>query len=184
MSQIEAGLQIAGPIDRPRPWSWQHGAGLAVFTVLASLSGGTSVLVLHRMGALSDIAAEADVAGNALVPRATAAALARTALARLDDANRSGNYELFRNAAAAGFQANNSAGDLARIFAWLRKEGVVLDVIGGLQDGEIKIATVEAKGMLRLTGRIGAQPAPLNFDLMYTRDNGDWRLFGVAIFKG
>lgn len=46
--------------------------------------------------------------------------LVRSALITLNDANRSGNYTVLRDLAAPGFQARNSAADLAQSFSDLR----------------------------------------------------------------
>jgi hypothetical protein len=152
-----------------------------MFTGLAAVSGTTSAIVLHRMSAGATAPVETGSIGGQ-ISRSSAATLARSTLSRLDDANRSGNYDVFRGMAAPGFQSINSAADLARIFAWLRQERIALEA-SALDERELKVQTVEPRGLLRLNGRVAANPQPVDFDLMFQDVGGEWRLFGIAIFK-
>ncbi len=179
------GLPLGERIPNRSHWrSWNRGIGLAMFTGLAALSGATCVIVLHRLQMLPARTTETGSLQSNLLPRASAISLAQSVLMRLDDANRSGNYEIFRRMSAPGFQSINSAADLAQIFGWLRKEGVVLDAVRGLDAEALRIETIEPRGLLRLTGDIAATPEPLRYDIMLQMNDGDWRLFGIAVFKG
>ncbi len=178
-------LPLGMPVPNRSHWrTWNRGIGLAMFTGLAALSGATCVIVLHRLQTLPARTTETGSLQSNLLPRASAISLAQSVLMRLDDANRSGNYEIFRRMSAPGFQSINSAADLAQIFGWLRKEGVVLDAVRGLDAEALRIETIEPRGLLRLTGDIAATPEPLRYDIMLQMIDGDWRLFGIAVFKG
>lgn len=159
------------------------GQGFALFVLLAALSGASAVLMMHQLGVWPDQRFETAALPEAAVERAAALARARSVLMRLDDANRSGNYAVFRDMAAPGFQQINSAEDLARIFGWLRKEKVRLQSAPGLLDRSLKIETIEPQGLLRYTGLAATNGAPVNFDLIFQESGGDWRLFGIAVFR-
>ena len=179
------GLPIGGARPRRSAWrAWNRGLGLAMFTGLAALSGATCVIVLHRLQTLSGTITETGSLQTSPLPRAAAVSLAQSIFMRLDDANRTGNYEIFRATAAPGFQSINSAADLAQIFGWLRKEGVTLDAARGLDVSALRIETLEPRGLLRLTGDIAARPEALRYDIMLQQIGGEWRLFGIAVFRG
>ena len=179
------GLRIGGPAPRRSAWRvWNRGLGLAMFTGLAALSGATCVIVLQRLQTLPGAITETGSLQASPVQQAAAVSLAQGVLMRLDDANRSGNYEVFRSMAAPGFQSINSAADLAQIFGWLRKEGIALDAARGIDAAALRIETIEPRGLLRLTGDIAARPEPLRYDIMLQQIGGEWRLFGIAVFRG
>lgn len=182
---LHSGLPLGGQHQRRSTWlTWNRGLGLAMFTGLAGLSGATSVIVLHRFNGLqAGLIETGAIAPQSLVPRTAALSLAHSVLARLDEANRSGNYEAFRSGAAPGFQTINSAADLAQIFGWLRKEGAMLSG-PGLDDRALKIETIEPRGLLRLTGTVKGEGDGLHYDIILQQSAGDWRLFGIAVYKG
>ena len=177
--------QVAGsPVHRgPALLLWNRSAGFAFFAGLAALSGATSVLVLHSVATSGGDQVTTGSIDREVIPRNTMVSLARSALLRLDDANRSGNYDIFRQMAAPGFQNINSAQDLERIFGWLRRENIRLDVAAGLNSDWMSPAALEPRGLLRLTGKVPSRPKEVNFDLMFQDIAGEWRLFGIAIYR-
>ena len=178
------GVPMGAPGPNLRTWqAWNRGFGLAMFTGLAALSGATSVIVLHRFPALPARPFETGSLNAGVIARADAVSLARSVMQRLDDANRSGNYEIFRSVSAPGFQSINSAADLAQIFGWLRKERVSLDAAAGLDEGSLRIEIETPSGLLRLMGQTSARPEPAGFDMMFQNIAGEWRLFGIAVFR-
>jgi hypothetical protein len=162
---------------------WHRWLGVAMFTGLAALSGATCVLALHRLESERSRRLETGALPDAPVPRDLALSLSRGVLQRLDDANRTGNYEVFRSLAAPGFQSVNEAGKLARIFEWLRRERVALDVTAGRIEDTLTAGMVEQRGLLRLTGDAAAAGGPVSFDLVFQNTDGGWRLFGIAVFR-
>ena len=177
--------QVAGsPVHRgPALLLWNRSAGFAFFAGLAALSGATSVLVLHSVATSGGDQFTTGSIDREVIARNTMVSLARSALLRLDDANRSGNYDIFRQMAAPGFQNINSARDLERIFGWLRRENIRLDVAAGLNSDWMSPAALEPRGLLRLTGKVPSRPKEVNFDLMFQDIAGEWRLFGIAIYR-
>jgi hypothetical protein len=107
--------------------------------------------------------------------------LIRSTLLTLNDANRSGNYTVLRDVAAPGFQARNSAADLAITFTDLRKRNFDLFGVALLAPQLSAVPQVDVNNTLRLTGRFPTQPLQIAFDLLYEISNRQWRLLGISI---
>jgi len=106
--------------------------------------------------------------------------LVRSTLLTLNDANKSGNYTVLRDLAAPGFQAANTPADLARTFTDLRERkfdlfGVLLIV------PKFHAPPRMENGMLRLRGAFPTAPLEIDFDLLFEKAGGTWRLFGIAV---
>jgi hypothetical protein len=106
--------------------------------------------------------------------------LITSTLIALNQANATGNYSVFREMAAPGFQVANSTGKLADTFAELRSRNFDLSPIVLLQPKLVRKPEIGAAGMLRVSGFFPTAPERLNFDLIYQPINGQWRLFGIA----
>jgi hypothetical protein len=82
--------------------------------------------------------------------------------------------------AAPGFQAANSAADLARIFTNLRERK--FDLFGVLLIVPRFHAPPQMEnGRLRLRGVFPTMPLAIDFDLLFEKSGGAWRLFGIAV---
>lgn len=112
--------------------------------------------------------------------RTQAARLVQSTLGALHDANRTGNYVVFRLLAAPAFQVTHSAEDLARIFAGQRQFPLDLAAISVDEpewDGE---PVPSAAGVLRLAGSYPAtEDLRLRFDFSYQRIDERWRLLDI-----
>lgn len=107
--------------------------------------------------------------------------LIRSTLLTLNDANRSGNYTVLRDLAAPGFQAGNTAADLAQIFTDLRQRQVDLYQVATMAPQLTSPPHITDNNMLRLTGFFPAKPLQINFDLLFQNAGGQWRLFGISV---
>ncbi len=106
--------------------------------------------------------------------------LVRTTLSALADANRTGNYSVFRDLAAPVFQAKHSAADLAAIFTDARRRPI--DLAPALMfDPDQFEATRPTAEHLRLSGSLAGGAERVTFRLLYTSVGGHWRLADVAI---
>ena len=101
-------------------------------------------------------------------------------LLALNQANLTGNYTVFRELGAPGFQAANTAAKLSEIFAALRNRGLDLSPILLFQIQLQDRPKIDANGMLRVAGYFPTRPEHVNFDLLYQLVKGQWRLFGIA----
>jgi len=107
--------------------------------------------------------------------------LIRSTILAVDQANQTGNYTVLRDLASPNFQKANSKAKLAKIFAGLRKRNLDLSPIMFFDPKLVTAPSIDAGGMLRLTGFIPTQPEQILFDFAFEFDEGKWRLFGIAL---
>jgi hypothetical protein len=110
--------------------------------------------------------------------------LLRTTLLALDDADKTGNYTTFRDLAAPGFAASNTAAKLGEIFAGNRRDGIDLSGVAVLDPQLTVLPEIEPNGMMRMAGFFPSVPKQVNFELLYQPVNGQWRLFGISVNVG
>ena len=101
-------------------------------------------------------------------------------LIALNHANATGNYSVFREMAAPGFQFANSTAQLSETFAELRNRNFDLSPIVLLQPKLARRPEVSANGVLRVAGFFPTRPEQINFDLIFQFVKGQWRMFGIA----
>jgi len=107
--------------------------------------------------------------------------LVRSTLLTLNDANRSGNYTVFRDLAAPGFQTRNTAADLAQSFSDLRRRNFDLFAVALLRPEFTTEPAIDASGKLRLAGSFPTRPLEISFELTFQSVNGQWRLFSLSV---
>jgi hypothetical protein len=107
--------------------------------------------------------------------------LIRSTLLTLDDANRSGNYTVFRDLAAPDFQARNTAADLSQIFSDLRRRNFDLYGAALLAPQLTAVPALDQRGFLHLAGYFPTKPQQINFDLLFQNVANQWRLYGISI---
>lgn len=107
--------------------------------------------------------------------------LIRSTLLTLNDANRSGNYTVLRDLAASGFQAKNTAADLALSFIDLRRRNFDLFAVALTAPRLTTPPSLDGEGRLRLTGVFPTTPLQIAFDLLFENAGGQWRLFGISV---
>ena len=107
--------------------------------------------------------------------------LIRSTLLTLNDANRSGNYTVLRDLAASGFQAKNTAADLALSFTDLRRRNFDLFAVALTAPQLTMPPALDGEGRLRLTGVFPTMPLQIAFDLLFENAGGQWRLFGISV---
>ena len=182
----------SGPVasEKPAPSAGRRqapAAGLVVAWILAACSGSLIVQAVLPVGngALVQFATGSiDRQPPEPIDRNTAAALSRAVLLRLEDASRTGNYGVFRDMAAPAFQTMNSTAELERIFAWLRHDGLTLDSAASLEAASLRPSVMEKGDILHVRGALPNIPGGLSFDLLMQQTAGDWRVFGIAIYRG
>ena len=104
-----------------------------------------------------------------------------SAMAALDQANRTGNYSVLRDLGAPSFQANNSAATLGGIFQALRGQQIDLGYTLVVAPSFQFPPAIVQSGLLRVRGTFPLRPAPVGFDLLFQNIAGEWRIFGIAV---
>lgn len=107
--------------------------------------------------------------------------LIRTTIIAVNQANMTGNYSVLRELGAPGFQAANTAAQLAENFAKQRKSKFDLSPILFFDPKLVEKPSIEESGMLRLTGFFATRPQQVNFNLVFEYVDGEWRYFGLGI---
>jgi hypothetical protein len=107
--------------------------------------------------------------------------LIRRTLLTLNDANLTGNYTVMRDLAAPGFQSANDPAKLAGIFTKLRAAKIDMAPIMYFDPKLVRPAEINDNGMLRVSGFIPTRPQQVNFDMLFQKVAGRWRLFGIAV---
>lgn len=108
-------------------------------------------------------------------------AMIRDAVVALNQANRTGNYNVLSKLSAPGFREANSVARLGELFAALRDRGLDLAPVTVIDPGLYRPAAIMENGMLRLTGYFPSQPERVNFDLAFQHVDGRWKLFGLGV---
>jgi hypothetical protein len=150
---------------------------LAVFVCLAA----AAVTVPHDLPAQAPQQAAAPK--PAQIDRNGVLILIRSTLIALDEGNKTGNYTVLRDLGAPGFQ-NNSAANLAEIFAAQRRDNVDLSGVTVLEPQLSLLPQIEANGMLHMAGFFPSVPTQVNFELVFAPVEGIWRLFGISVNLG
>jgi hypothetical protein len=110
--------------------------------------------------------------------------LVRSTLLALDQANKTGNYTVFRDLAAPGFQAINTAARLGEVFAKERNANLDLSGVAVLEPQLSLLPQIEGNGLMHMTGFFPSVPTQIQFDLLYAPVGGQWRLFGIGVSLG
>ena len=113
----------------------------------------------------------------------TLSRLVWTTLVSLDNANRTGRYEVLHQLGSPGFQRRNSVADLARTFAPLRTQRLDVGRTVLLTPIYYTPPAILSDGTLRLRGGFGDRPRTVRFDLVYRRVGGGWRIDAMSVVE-
>ena len=107
--------------------------------------------------------------------------LIRNSIIALQQANVSGDYAVLRDIGAPSFQQVNSPEKLSQAFADLRGRKIDLAQIAVVSPRLLAEPTIDAKGLLRLTGFFPVASERVNFELAFQMVGGRWRMFGIGV---
>jgi hypothetical protein len=141
------------------------------------------LVIVALTGAIFGLSARAEDAKPTTIDRNGVIILIRSTMLALDQANKTGNYTVMRDLASPAFQANTAA-RLAEIFAKLRNDNLDLSGVAVLDPQLSLLPQIDANGMMRLAGFFPSAPNQINFELVYTGVNRQWRLYGISVWLG
>ena len=107
--------------------------------------------------------------------------LIRSSIIALNQANQTGNYTVLADLSAPAFRASNNSVRLAQIFTALRQRQLDLTPVLFFTPKLTAQPQIAPNGLLRLVGFFPTTPEKVNFDLIYQRVEGQWRLFGIGV---
>lgn len=109
------------------------------------------------------------------------AALVRSHLVALHQANISGNYSVLRDIGSGPFRAQFTAADLAAVFTPLRKQSIDLQSAAVLQPAITGEPTLDEQNVMHLSGTFPTSPAPVEFEFAFMVEGQVWKLAGLRV---
>jgi hypothetical protein len=111
-------------------------------------------------------------------------ALVKTTLLTFNDANVTGNYEVFHAKLSKPFREQYPVERLARRFQEFNKKHIDFDVIAALKPSYDPAPKVDDEGRLLVKGHFPTEPLRVNFDLAFIPSDGEWKLIGINVKVG
>ena len=108
-------------------------------------------------------------------------ALVKTTLLTFNDANVTGNYEVFHAKLSKPFREQFSVERLARRFQEFNKKHIDFDVIAALKPSYDPAPKVDDEGRLLVKGHFPTEPLRVNFDLAFIPSDGEWKLISINV---
>ena len=111
-------------------------------------------------------------------------ALVKTTLLTFNDANVTGNYEVFHAKLSKPFREQFSVERLARRFQEFSKKHVDFDIIAALKPSYDPAPKVDDDGKLLVKGYFPTEPLQVYFSLEFIPSDGEWKLIGINVKVG
>ena len=108
-------------------------------------------------------------------------ALVKATLLTFNDANVTGNYEVFHAKLSKPFREQFPVERLARRFQEFNKKHIDFDVIAALKPGYDPAPKVDDEGRLLVKGHFPTEPLRVNFDLAFIPSDGEWKLISINV---
>jgi hypothetical protein len=105
--------------------------------------------------------------------------LIRTNLAAVQQANETSDYDVLFRLGARGFQSANPPARLAQIFGPLRPYNLNAAMV--LEPKFIEAPHLLADQKLAMKGVFDVQGKQIEFGMIFTAEEGRWRLFGIGV---
>lgn len=167
--------------------------GVAVIAIAALMGGAiwyarnqamqSSSATIHLLGNKGTQPAEAKPATQTptMPPDGKILALFRATMIAVDHGMKTGNFTVVRDLGATSFRKSNSAAKLGVIFQSLAANNV--DLLGSavVEPQFAKPPAMTPEKMLYLTGLVPVQPRAAAFEILFALEDGDWRIYAIAI---
>jgi hypothetical protein len=108
-------------------------------------------------------------------------ALVKTTLLTFNDANVTGNYEVFHAKLSKPFREQYPVERLARRFQEFNKKHVDFDIVAALKPSYDPAPKVDDDGKLLVKGHFPTEPLRVNFDLAFIPSDGEWKLVSINV---
>ena len=108
-------------------------------------------------------------------------ALVKATLLTFNDANVTGNFEVFHAKLSKPFREQFSVERLARRFQEFNKKHIDFDVIAVLKPAYDPPPKVDDEGKLQVKGHFPTEPLRVNFDLAFIPSDGEWKLISINV---
>jgi opacity protein-like surface antigen len=116
------------------------------------------------------------------VPNATVQEiLVKASLLTFNDANVTGNYEVFHARLSKPFRDQFSPERFAEVFKGFRDQHIDLDLIAAKAPISAEEPKLDDNGRLTLKGYFDTSPSRVNYDLGFIMSDGEWKLVGINV---
>ncbi len=119
-------------------------------------------------------------AQNTPIDKSGIVILVKSTLIALDQANKTGNYTVFRDLSSDAFR-KNTASDLAGIFAQQRADAIDMNGVIVLEPAFTPQPFVDAEGKLHVEGYFPSTPLQLTFSMSFVPQDRLWKLFSIGV---
>ena len=130
------------------------------------------------------LAAVAAQAQNKVPSERALEALVKTTLLTFNDANVTGNYEVFHAKLSKPFREQFAVERLARRFQEFSKKHVDFDIVAALKPTYDPVPSVDDDGRLLVKGHFPTEPLQVYFDLAFIPSDGEWKLISINVKVG
>ena len=150
---------------------------MAALALIADPAGATKTKVTPTPAPTAPAAAPAPSGPPIGYPQALI--LIRTHLAAVQQANETSDYDVLFRLGARGFQAANPPARLAQIFTPVRAYNLNAAMV--LEPKFIEPPHLLPDKKLAMKGVFDVQGKHIEFGMIFTAEDGRWRLFGIAV---
>ena len=130
------------------------------------------------------LVASAAQAQNKVPSERALEALVKATLLTFNDANVTGNYEVFHAKLSKPFREQFSVERLARRFQEFSKKHVDFDIVAALKPAYDPAPKVDGDGKLLVKGSFPTEPLQVYFNLEFIPSDGEWKLIGINVKIG
>ncbi|MGJ8558719.1 MAG: hypothetical protein ACSHX3_00645 [Litorimonas sp.] len=157
---------------------------VSIKVAMATLSLGMAIIAMpiQAMAQIQHVQTN-QMQRLALPDETTQARLVWSTLTALDNANRTGNYEVLHRLGTDAFQTQNSPARLLQSFAQLRLNRVDVGRTILSSPTYYQSPTILPDGSLRLRGGFDFRPKSIRFDLIYVNSGGGWQLGAISVVE-
>ena len=99
----------------------------------------------------------------------------------LDNANRTGNYDVFYALCAPEFQQTTSVDEIVNQFQSLRQQRVDIGRAILLEPTYFLEPHYTDAGLLRLRGGFEFRPEAVRFDLLFSQERQGWKIMAISV---
>jgi len=120
-------------------------------------------------------------AQNKVPPDRALEALVKATLLTFNDANVTGNYDIFHARAAKPFRDQFTPEKLKATFSEFNKKNIDFDIIAAMTPVYVPKATVDGDGKLIVKGYFPTEPSRLNFELEFIPSDAQWKMIRIYV---
>ena len=143
----------------------------------------TTIVRMLLVTALMLVASLAQAQNKVPTDRALEA-LVKATLLTFNDANVTGNYEVFHAKLSKPFREQFSVERLARRFQDFNKKHIDFDIIAALKPAYDPSPAVDGDGKLLVKGYFPTEPLRVYFNLEFIPSDGEWKLISINVKVG